>query len=406
MCKKHLSVIFTLIMLTGILFGIASGEENDPEIVDEGGTTDTDDPSKQFQNIDKVWFHDEENDTFQITMKLAGAPHDLRTLYESGQIRNWTNYDYEIYFTVGKTTYAASVRIRYAVYLGAGTPIGGIISPDINWDWEVRNVSYASPYSDDISSESVSTDLGDGEHDYTQSSEETLLTWVINKEWVGVPDDVEGRGYVLNDPWAAVWNADDNPEGQKRKFNSAWDTANSHTNPGRDYQIKGGAVAYLIWLSTSNSEKSTYAGEPAEFFIDARNNGSNDFTVDFTYLYSGGNGWTVQLDPANLTIAKDTTRTFRVLVTPPEDVVNGTTVVVTIGGNIHKVNGGTNETVPIHNQGKVDLRVTALEKEPEEEESSILGAFLEALMNNISIVAGLIAAVVLIIIIIAILKRR
>lgn len=406
MSKKHSSVIFALILLTVVLFGIASGEENDPEIVDEGGTTDTSDPSKQFQNIDKVWFHDEDNKTFQITMKLAGAPHDLRTLYEAGQIMNWTNYDYEIYFTVGKSTYAASVRIQYAVYLGAGTPLGGIISLDINWDWEIRNISYASPYSDDISSESESNNLGDGEHEYTQSSEETLLTWTIDKNWVGVDYDVDGRGYVLSDTWAAVWDADANPENQKRKFNSAWDTANSHTNPGRDYPIKGGSVAYLIWLSTSNSEKATYAGEPAEFHIDARNNGSSDFNVDILASPIGANGWIVKLDPANLTIEKDTTRTFKVLVTPPEDVVNGTTVVVTIGGNIHKINGGTNDTVPIHDQGMVTLKVTGLEKEPEEDETSILEAFMDALMNNISIVAGLIAAVVLIIIIVAILKRR
>jgi hypothetical protein len=402
--NRQLSISLAVFLVTVLLLSTALGEQNNPEIIDEGGTNDTGDPTKQFQNIDKVWFGNEEEETFDITMELGGPPHDLLYLYQNGQIQNWTNYDYEVYFTVGKSTFAASVRIRYAVYLGAGTPLGGIISEDINWDWEIRNVSYASTISNDINSETESTNIA--EHTYVQSSEETMLTWTIPKVAIGIETGALGRGSYLKDTWAAVWNADTHPPEQKRKYTSAFDTAKSYTNPGRDYQIKGGAVAYLIWLSTSNTEKYAMVEEPAEFFVDARNNGSNDFDVDIYPVHSGANGWTVSIDPSNITIAKDTTRTFKVTVTPPEDVVNGTTIVITINGNIHKVDGEGNETVPIHDQGQLDLKVTALTKEPEKKEKPFFEVFLDGLIGSISLIAALIAVIVVIAIIVVILKKR
>jgi hypothetical protein len=389
--KISIVLLITLFFIMGfILTPVLGGDETDPEVEDETG--ETNEPGREFRDIDSAWFGPETNDTIMIYLKLAGSPPGLMDL---AQTQDTTIFEYEVYFDIDGKGYAVVAIIQYAAYIGAGTPIGGVYATSGTWEWELRSVNYALG-SDVVTSENsidgiVSTD-------YLSSS--IVIEWEVEKSAVGIKTGFEGRGQMIEDTWAAVWNADENPSGGQRNPDSqAWDYAHTHnSDPGDSYRITGkGGVDYNVILTADEIQKEAYGGSPVTFYVKAQNNGSGEVLVDFISIASD-DSWSVVLDPNSTKISQGTSNTLQVEITPPRNVANGTPFAVVIGGNIRAIDG--NDTVPI--LSPVTLSVIGLTPLDEDDE----GGFLDMIMENLAIIVGAIAIVVVAIIVLAILIRK
>jgi hypothetical protein len=348
--RKTAILIIIIIFLLNLTVGFTlAGDESNPEIQDnQSGDGDTD-----FRDIDKAWFRDEENTTL-IYLKLAGAPPDLGTWLGEADT---TNYDYEVYFDVNGVGYAAAVQVQYAF-----TVAQGLFTVDQPWTWEIRKE--------------------------------------INKADLGIPPGISGAGVELKRTWAAVWDADQYPSDETRDPDTASDYAHTHyTNPGRTYRITGtGGVDYTIELSADEVIKETPGGIPIEFLVRAYNNGSHEFDIEF-FTGSESPGWSINLTPvSSVKIGVQNSRTLTVTVTPPKDVENNTEVYVTIEGSIKEIDG--NGTFPIRDP--LTLTVVGLIAPGEAEDEN----WWDIIMDNIAIIAGVIAVVIVAVVILGVLVRR
>jgi hypothetical protein len=389
--KISLVLLIALFLMFGfIIIPVLGGDESDPEVDDTTG--ETNEPGREFRDIESAWFGPETNGTIMIYLKLAGSPPGLMDL---AQTQDTTIFEYEVYFDINGKGYAVVAIIQYAANIGAGTPIGGVYATSGTWDWELRSVNYALG-SDVVTSES--TIDGIASNDYSSSN--VVIEWEVEKSAIGIESGFEGRGQLLEDTWAAVWNADENPSSEQRSPDSqAWDYAHTHhSDPGEQYRITGkGGVDYNVILTVDELQKEAYGGSPTIFYIEAKNNGSGEVLVDFNFIPSD-DSWSVVLDPNSTTISKGTSTTLKVEVTPPRDVANGTIFVVVIGGNIRAIDG--NDTVPI----LTPVTLTAIGLTPLDDDDE--GGFLDMIMENLGIIVGAIAIVVVAIIVLAILIRK
>jgi hypothetical protein len=387
MKAKNLTVLLTLLFFVlSMTFGTAlAGDETDPEVDDGIGDTE---PGREFRDIDAAWFS-ETNDTIKISLRLAGPPPSL---LDFAQGIDTTTFDYEVYFDVEGTGYAASVSVQYAFVAGT------IYTFDVPWVWNVRKVIYAA------NTDIIQSETGiDGISGNTYEPQLVELQWQIDKEAVGVGIEFEGRGQELVNTWAAVWDADENlPDAQRDPHTQAWDHANTHrSDPGKTYRITGiGGVDYNIVLSVGNYEKVTYGGTPVEFLVSAYNNGTDAFTVDF-FPGDYDETWSVVLNPNTTTIARGSIRTISVTVKPPKDVENGTVLVLKIEGDIH-IEGG--DTVSV--QPPLTLKIVALTPPDEKDGGGWLENFVSSLKANLAIIAAVIAVMVVAIIVLVVLIRK
>jgi hypothetical protein len=389
--KISLVLLIALFFILGfILTPVLGGDESNPEVDDTTG--ETNEPGREFRDIDSAWFGPETEDTIIISLKLAGSPPGLMDL---AQTQDTTIFEYEVYFDINGNGFAVVAIIQYAANIGASTPVGGVYANSGTWDWELRSVNYA--LGSDVVTAENSID-GINSTDYYSSS--VVIEWEIEKSALGIESGFEGRGEMLVDTWAAVWNADENPSsGQRNPDSQAWDYAHTHhSDPGEPYRIKGvGGVDYNVILTAEELQKEAYGGSPTIFYIEAKNNGSGEVLVDFNFVPSD-DSWSVVLDPNSTTISKGTSNTLKVEITPPRDVANGTVFAVVIGGTIHAIDG--NDTVPILTTVTLTaIGLTPLDKDDE-------GGFLDMIMENLAIIVGAIAIVVVAIIVLAILIRK
>ena len=71
--KISLVLLITLFFILGfILTPVLGGDETNPEVDDETG--ETNEPGREFRDIESAWFGPETNDTIMIYLKLAGSP--------------------------------------------------------------------------------------------------------------------------------------------------------------------------------------------------------------------------------------------------------------------------------------------------------------------------------------------
>jgi hypothetical protein len=393
--NKALIILLSLFFLWSIILGTAiAGDDVNPEVSDDTG--ETEDPSMQFRDIDSVWIGDEGNDTIQMHMKLVGNPPGFADL---AQTQDTETYDYEVYFDVEDKSYAVVAIIQYAALGGKGTPLEGFFSSESQWTWELREIDYAEG-TDLIQSESKKSDITVFDYD----SQDVILEWEINKEAIGIGIELEGRGQLIENTWAAIWNADDNSPGNQRDPKTqSWDYAHTHhSNPGKTYRITGfGGVDYNIVLSVTENEKETFGGTPVEFVVSARNNGTHNFEVDF-FISDSPEGWIVEISPNSTMITKSASRPLTVTVTPPKSVENGTIAVLRIEGNINEIEG--NGSVPV--DPPLTLRIKGLSPPGENEEGAWWENLVDTIKDNIIIVGGAIAVVIIAIIIFAVLIKR
>lgn len=388
MKAKNLAILLTsLFVISSItLSTVFAGDETNPEVDD-----DTGDGESEFRDIDAVWFSEDEGGNHTVIhMMLAGSP--------PGFI-NWdldtTTYDYEVYFDVDGRGYAVSVSVQYAI------TVGGVYIVDIPWQWEFREVTYAFG-SDTVQSESTKFNFGNEDNSSATFDQQALkMEWTLHKTALGIEP---GRGKELANTWAAIWNTNDLPsDGQRNPLAGVEagvsDYAHTHyTDPGRSYQTTGiGGIDYNVILSAEEITGETPGGKPIEFLFTADNQGSHDFTVDF-YNQSFDETWEVVLSVNSSTIKRGTSKTVTVTITPPKNVENGTIFVVAIGGKIHKIDG--DGTVDILTP--VVFTVVGL-KAPEDSNEN---QWLKLIMDNIAIIAGVIAVIVVAIIILLVLVRR
>lgn len=391
--KNSVVLLIALLFVINFIFCTAiAGDQSDPEVKDTtGDSTSTGEPGSSFRDIEAAWFGPEPtNETLEIHLKMAGAPPGLMDLRQEPS----DNYDYEVYFDVDGKGYAVAVTIQYAFSLG------GMYSPTNTWTWELRSVSYR------LGSDTIGSETAVSEGINSNNFVDNIITWEINKEAVGIGSGLKGRGKSLINTWAAIWNADASPSGSQRDPKTqATDFAHTHhTNPGDSYNIRGvGDIDYNVVLSVADDEKETHGGKPVTFTVIARNNGTDEFLVDFNFnVTSGDESWSVVLYPNSTTIANGDKRDITVTITPPKNVKNGTTLIVKIGGVIHEKDG--DETYPILNP--VTLKAIGLSSANEDEGGGWFEEFMEMLADNLAIIAGAIAIVVVAIIVLAVLIRR
>jgi hypothetical protein len=393
--KGSLVILISLIMILNIIISTAiAGDETNPEVDDETG--EASEPGRDFWDITAAWIGDESNDTINIYLKLAGPPPSL---WDFSNDPDTTTYDYEVYFDVEGVGYAVSCSVQYAFVAG------NIYTFDASWGWELRTVTYAA-HTDIIQSEENLVAISDSDSDY--DAQLVALVWTVNKEDIGIGVDIEGRGMLMTNTWAAIWNTNDLPSDAQRDPTlgteaGVADYAHTHlTNPGKSYRITGfSGVDYNIELSVDEDEKTTYGGTPVEFLVSAHNNGSDPFTVDF-FPGEFDETWSVLLSPNSTTITVGATRTITVTVTPPKKVVNGTVLTVIVEGDINRLDG--NGTVPV--QPHLTLRIVALESQDEDEGGAWWENILDTLKDNLAIITAVIAIIVIAIIVLAVLIRR
>lgn len=392
--NNSLILTISLFFLSSIVLGtVMAGSDVDPEISDNTG--DNNGQGSQFRDIVSAWFS-ETNKTVLIHMKMDGSPPGLMDLANQ---QDTTVYEYEVYFDVEGKSYAVAAMVQYAAYIGEGTPIGGVYSTHSTWDWELREINYALG-TDIINSESSAGGVADTNY----NPSEVIMQWEVNKESIGIGEDILGRGQELTNTWAAVWNADSAPsDSQRDPHTQSDDWANTHhSNPGRNYRITGfSGIDYNIILSIENDHRETFGGTPAEFLVKVRNNGTHNFVVNF-FSSEPPADWQVTLTPNSTTIAKGATRSLSVIITPPKKVANGTTESFRLEGSIKELEG--NGTVPI--SPPLTLKVTALSSSEESEDGAWWENLAETIRDNIVIVGGAIVVVIIAIIILVILIRR
>ncbi|UCG69480.1 MAG: hypothetical protein JSV09_00185 [Thermoplasmata archaeon] len=391
--KGSLVILISLLLILNIIISTAiAGDEVNPEVDDETG--EASEPGREFWDIAAAWIGDETNGTVSIFLKLAGPPPSL---WDFSNEPDTTTYDYEVYFDVEGTNYAVSCSVQYAFVAGT------IYTFDEVWNWQLRSVTYAA-HTDIIQSEENLVAISDNDYD----PQLVAMVWTVDKEDIGVGVDMAGRGVLLTNTWAAIWNTNDLPSDSQRDpmagtEGGVADYAHTHfSNPGKNYRITGaGGVDYNIELSVDVDEKTTYGGTPVEFLVHAHNNGSDAFQITF-FPGEHDETWSILLSPNSTTITVGATRTITVTVTPPKKVANGTVLVVIIEGNIQRLDG--NGTVPV--QPHLTLRIVALESQDEDEEGAWWENILDTLRENLAIIAGVIAIIVIAIIVLAVLIRR
>ena len=115
-----------------------------------------------------------------------------------------------------------------------------------------------------------------------------------------------------------------------------------------------------VSLRLNETELTVTPGEPVTLLVGIQNNGTRDAAVGIraTQRVTAGAPWEVVLDPASLTLAPASRTTVRVVVTPPEDVANGTSLALTLSLEGQDVSDSATVTLRIN--PTVGLEVNAL----------------------------------------------
>ncbi len=370
--SRGLSLLMILLMLVSLSAPVLGGDIDDPEVTDDTGSGDA---PEDFKDIDSAWFGDEGNQTLGIRLRVVGPP--ISFLEGLGQ-QDTTPIEYEVYFDVDGNNYAVSVEIPYARATLAGAVLG-----TYSWSWSLKTVKYAT--GNNIESEdSVSGATVTGTYDY----EDDVIEFEINKEDIEVEDGSEGRNTKIENPWVAVWNAETHPDNEERDLSDALDYGMTRSSPGRTYTITGGELDFWeIMLSTEENRKTVQLGESVEFIVVVFNNSTVGADVNMTVAFAA-TGWTVNAGPTPLFIENGEESTkFKVTVSPPADVKNGSALSITVRSEINvEGNGDVDQIV---------LTVTALV-----EEVVVVESVVDKYMNYI------IAAIAIIIILVIIMAVR
>lgn len=318
--KKAFLMLITAVLLisaiTAIEGPVFAGKENDPEINDSTGDTSL----AVFQDIDKVWFDNEENKTIDINLKVAGPPK----AWEPREIidQQVETMSYEVYFDVGSKHYAVAVSVPFA---RAG-PMDLNVFGTNAWTWQLNEVKYGKQ--DAVTSEERLEGLNSNSFD----AEELIFTYTLNKDSINVKEGLEGIGMKIEHTWAAIWDEDENGQ----NLTDAVDYAKTYSSPGRDYLITGGLGAiYEITVKVDKVNQTIAIDEAAIYTITIENVGTAESTpVNVSYSLTGTGEWDVRFNRNYTIIDPGISTKFILTIRAPADADNGSTLITTVVASI------------------------------------------------------------------------
>ncbi|MEM4728987.1 MAG: hypothetical protein QXH42_04405 [Thermoplasmata archaeon] len=300
MNKSWVPAALILLLLVWTAPTASAGDENLPEIKDGAGDSAS---GKSSRDILTAWFHDETNESIEITLHTSS----LELYTEPSEIPNLPTQEYEVYFTLGESSYAVVCRV----------PVHGPFGLTIQFG--LNSVVY-----------------GSGPENVTETSKGTLsgcsynpgnstIHWVLPKDSLDNP----GAGTRLTGTWAGVWNrnfADSERRLEDRAPNSGF---------GLDYIIRGstGGEVLKLEMSADNTTKTCRPGEPATYRLTLFNNGTTTLNVSIINS-TMSEGWNCTLSQETLTILNGSSRVVTVYISCPRTAKNGTVETTRITANI------------------------------------------------------------------------
>ena len=275
-----------------------AGTADKPEIADPSGDSTS---GKQSRDLTAAWFHDEQNDTFEINMTLSA----LESYTAPGEIPNLPTTEYEVYFSVGESNFAVGCKV----------PVHGPLGVSIQFD--IRSVQYGNNTTTEIQLNTLT-----GQYNVNARS----IRWTVAKASLGNIT----AGTHLTRTWAAVYNKNFG-DSQRRM-----EDRGPNMGYGLDYVIRGSAGAEIIdvLITADNITQPVKPNEPAEFKLSVHNRGTSTVNVDFFNSSLEKKGWTLEFGLDNVTLLPNVTRTVTIKVSCPRDAPNRTSVTVSVFGKV------------------------------------------------------------------------
>jgi len=355
--RAALPAVAVLLILTSFwaLPTALAGDENLPEIRDGPGDSTS---GKASRDVLTAWFHDETNDTIDITLHTSS----LELYTDPSELTNLPTSEYEVYFTVGDASYAVVCRV----------PVHGPLGLTIQFG--LNSVRYGNG-TDDVTEESLGT-LSDCSYNTANST----IHWVLPKNSIHNPEG----GTHLTGTWAGVWNRNFG-ENTRRLEDRA-----PNSGHGLDYVVRGGTGGEVLRLemSVDSAAKTCRPGDPAVYKLTLFNNGTTNLIAEMVNS-TMSSGWNCTFSQDTLNITNGSSRMVMVFISCPRSAKNGTVETTRVTANIHYNNlTGTPATVT--------LTTTVFYIPPKTiETQNPLLKFLNALRSNPLALYSIVALIVL-----------
>ncbi len=279
-----------------------AGDENNPEVRDGPGDSTS---GKSARDVLTSWFHDETNDTIDITLHTSS----LELYTDPSDIPNLPTCEYEVYFTIGESNYAVVCRV----------PVHGPLGITIQFG--LNSVQYGdSNESEDVTEESLGS-LSECSYNPTNST----IHWVLPKLSIGSPE----AGTHLTGTWAGVWSRNFGESARRledRAPNSGF---------GLDYVVRGatGGEVLRLEMSVDNATQTCKPNEPAVYSLTLLNNGTTELNVEMVNS-TMREGWNCSFSLDTLHILNGSSRIVTVYISCPRSAKNGTVEMTTVTANI------------------------------------------------------------------------
>ncbi|MGQ9582289.1 MAG: COG1470 family protein [Thermoplasmatota archaeon] len=291
-----------LVLMSTLSLTALAGDENLPEIKDGSGDSAS---GKNAHDVLSAWFHDETNDTIDITLHTES----LELYTDPSELPNLPTYEYEVYFTIGETSYAVVCRV----------PVHGPFGITIQFG--LNSVQYSDG---NESEEPVEESMGTlNECSYNPGN--STIHWVLPKLSVGSPE----AGTHLTGTWAGVWSRNFSETARRledRAPNSGY---------GLDYIVRGatGGEVLRLEMSVDNATGTCRPNEPAVYRLTLLNNGTTGLNVEMVNS-TMPEGWNCTFSLDTLHILNGSSRIITVYIYCPRSARNGTVETTTVTANI------------------------------------------------------------------------
>lgn len=293
--RFHPIILMTLAILTLAAMATSAGSIDDPEVTDASNDATT---GRGSHDILKAWVEAEENDTvtfrIQMTELDAISPRD-----------DWTTLPtsiYEFYFTTDKN-YAARATVPVHGPLAA---FAGFSLHEVTYG-VTGNMSFEGD-------EQIS-----GRYIYNDG----ILEMSVDKAIMGSPS----QGDLVTHMWAAVYFR---PRGGNREV---VDEALTFSASGRQYVIRGQySQLYDVRLRAQNTTIVGRPREVASFNITIVSQSTTGVEINITNK-SLPEGYFVNISRnIPIVVPQESSVSFMLMITVPDDALNGTDVMVVVWG--------------------------------------------------------------------------
>jgi hypothetical protein len=357
--RFHLLLLTTLAVLVIAAMATTAGSEDDPEVTDAANDATT---GRDSHDLTKAWVEAEENDTVTFRMKLS----ELDAISPRDDWATLPTSIYEYYFTLKDKNYAARASIPVHGPLAA---FAGFSLHEVTYG-ATGNMSFEGD-------EQIS-----GRYLYNNG----ILEFTVDKADMGSPS----QGDLVTHMWAAVYFR---PRGENREV---VDEAMTFSAAGRQYVIRGQySQLYDVRLKATNT---TIVGRPREvatFNVTIVSQSTTDVEINITNK-SIPEGYFLNFS-RNMPIAvpQESSVSFMLMITVPDEALNGTDVMVVIWGEYETEEGVEERTDDLN----LLLQIRFIPPKPPVKEESIFDMivgfisdwwWLITIICVVGIVAGLV----------------